>query len=677
MIGSRIGGRYEIIRNIGEGGMSKVYLAHDVILDRDVAIKVLNYDFANEESLKRRFKREALSATSLTHPHIVDIFDVGEEDELHYLVMEYIEGQTLKKSIQDNGPLSPEQALPIMQQIVSAIANAHHNGIVHRDVKPQNILMDLEGNAKITDFGIAMALSATAHTKTNSVIGTVHYLSPEQARGRMATKKSDIYSLGIVFYELLSGELPFSADTAVAIALKHLQEETPSVKKLFPSIPQSVENVILKATMKDATYRYDSADEMYDDLLTVLSPERANEKKFEIVFDDDRTRAIPVVSETPKFENVEATKKIEPVKIEQPPAPIAPKKRKKWPFIVGGIFIAVILVSILFLIPGVMSPKKAIIPEVSGMEEKEAADLLVETGFKVDERTEQPSNDIAEGEVIKTIPEAGKKREVGSSVTLYISTGKEKTTLIDYAGSEFSQIATLLENYHFKSVKSVEEFSKEPMGRILEQNVKAGTEVVPSETDLLFTVSKGKDMRLLINLAGFDDEQLKDYAKTSGFDIRVGKQVYSATVPVGHVISQSPNAGEEIEKGGRVDVTVSKGAEKKSPRLLIRTVTIEYVPDEINPIPSGGDDNEGDEGDGDGSEGTDGGQQPAPAPQLIRIYIQDKNKTMTKPIEEFWITETTKRQISLELEEGQTGAYKITRDATIIVAESVHYNDSN
>ena len=214
--------------------MSRVYLAHDIILDRDVAIKVLNYDFSNEEELKATIYARSLSATSLTHPHIVDIYDVGEDGDIHYLVMEFIEGQTLKEYIISNGPLTPEQALPIMRQLVSAISNAHYNGIVHRDIKPQNILMDHDGNVKITDFGIAMALSATAHTKTNSVLGTVHYLSPEQARGGMATKKSDIYSLGIVFYELLTGKLPFSGESAVSIALKHLQEETPSVRKLFP-----------------------------------------------------------------------------------------------------------------------------------------------------------------------------------------------------------------------------------------------------------------------------------------------------------------------------------------------------------------------------------------------------------------------------------------------------------
>lgn len=326
MIGKRIGDRYEVLSYIGGGGMSRVYLAHDIILGRDVAIKVLNYDFSNEEELKRRFMREALSATSLTHPNIVDIFDVGEDDNIHYLVMEYVDGQTLKEFIVSKGPLSPEEALPIMQQLVSAISNAHHNGIIHRDIKPQNVLMDREGNVKITDFGIAMALSATMHTKTNSVLGTVHYLSPEQARGGMITKKSDIYSVGIVFYELLTGELPFSGESAVSIALKHLQEETPSVRSLFPSIPQSVENVILKATAKDTFARYDSADDMQDDLATVLSPERADEEKFTLPFDDDATRAIPAILTEPSYQNVEETKKhgaipTEPVQEDEKPEP--------------------------------------------------------------------------------------------------------------------------------------------------------------------------------------------------------------------------------------------------------------------------------------------------------------------------------------------------------------------
>lgn len=653
MIGKRIGGRYEVIRSIGDGGMSKVYLAYDVILDREVAIKVLNYEFANEEEMKRRFHREALSATSLTHPNIVGIFDVGEDGDLHYLVMEYIEGTTLKKFIQEHGSMSPEEALPIMKQIVSAIANAHHNGIVHRDIKPQNILMDTEGNVKITDFGIAMALSATAHTKTNSVIGTVHYLSPEQARGGFATKKSDIYSMGIVFYELLTGELPFSAETAVAIALKHLQEKTPSIRNRFPSVPQSVENVILKATAKDPLHRYDSSDEMYDDLLTVLLPERRDEPKFVIPYDDDKTRAIPVIKDTPQFDEVEKTKKVDPVTVEPVPPPDTKKKKKKWPIIAGVLLGVTALLLALFLIPGILTPKKVLVPEVSGMEETEAIDLLKEAGFQVaEERQQQPSEEFEEGTVIRTVPEAGKKREVGTEVMLYVSTGKEKIELMDYTGSDFEQIKDLLDEFGFESIKQEDVYADVSKGTILEQDPPGGSEIVPGETTLIFKVSKGKEVKQLSNLEGFDEAQLMDYAKTSGFDIQIVGKGHSNTVPAGRVVSQEPEAGVSLEKGSLVKVVLSKGQEKKPNKYIVKTVTIPYETNE----------DEEDAG--------------ASAPQLVRIYIQDKSHTMADPVEEFTITEDTVKRITIELEEGQRGAYKITRDAKIIAEKSFSYEDA-
>ncbi len=524
MIGKRISGRYEILKFIGGGGMSRVYLAHDIILDRDVAIKVLNYDFSNEEELKRRFMREALSATSLTHPHIVDIYDVGEDGDIHYLVMQFVEGQTLKEYITSNGPLTPEQALPIMRQLVSAISNAHYNGIVHRDIKPQNILMDPDGNVIITDFGIAMALSATAYTKTNSVLGTVHYLSPEQARGGMATKKSDIYSLGIVFYELLTGKLPFSGESAVSIALKHLQEETPSVRKLYPTIPQSVENVILKATAKDAVSRYRSADEMQDDLATVLSPERANEERFVSTFDDETTRAIPAIPAlTSKFDNVQQTKENQPVKpvVEQVAEPVK-KKRKKWPIVVGILVgLAAIALLIVFL-PGLLGLNKIEVPDVSDYDEREAIDLLEEKGFIVaDDRTEQTSDEFEAGKVIRTVPEAGKERRAGTEITLYISTGKETTELVDYTGQDIEQVMGIVEGV-FKSIDIDEVFDDETSkGTIIKQSPESGPEFVLSETDLILTVSKGKEMVTLENLVGYDQQKIQEYAKSSGLNIDV------------------------------------------------------------------------------------------------------------------------------------------------------------
>ncbi|MFC5603017.1 Stk1 family PASTA domain-containing Ser/Thr kinase [Sporosarcina koreensis] len=653
MIGKRIGGRYEVLRGIGEGGMSKVYLAHDIILDRDVAIKVLNYDFANEQDLKKRFQREALSATSLTHPHIVNIFDVGEDEELHYLVMEYIDGQTLKKYIQTNGPLKVTEAVRIMRQLVSAIANAHHNGIVHRDIKPQNILMDSEGNVKITDFGIAMALSATAHTKTNSVIGTVHYLSPEQARGGMATKKSDIYSLGIVFYELLTGELPFSAETAVAIALKHLQEETPSVRLAFPGIPQSVENVILKATAKDATYRYQSADEMYDDLLTVLSPERQHEEKFTIPFDDDHTRVIPVIKDTNKPDHSEKTKIIEPVIPE--PAPIQQKKkRKKWPLIVGltALLLAIAAFLVIFW-PTLFGPKSALIPEVVGLEEAEAVSILEEHGFVVEEKIEDYSAEYPAGQVFRTNPEEGKKREIGSPVTVYVSLGKETTELTDYVTRDYEEIANFLQGFGFRSIEPEWVYSDEPKGKILKQTPEAGEKVVPEETDLVFTVSAGKEMKTLEDLSKYNEAELKDYAKRSGFNIRIVDRVESDTVKEGYVISQDHSPNSELEKGSRVDVVLSKGKPKKPVRYGKDIVYIPYEP----------------------TTNEEGDEEENPEPQRIKIYIQDSKYSMTAPVAEFDITEDTQREIIVTLEEGQRGQYQVRRGSEIIAEKTFDYDE--
>ena len=659
MIGKRISGRYEILKFIGGGGMSRVYLAHDIILDRDVAIKVLNYDFSNEEELKRRFMREALSATSLTHPHIVDIYDVGEDGDIHYLVMQFVEGQTLKEYITSNGPLTPEQALPIMRQLVSAISNAHYNGIVHRDIKPQNILMDPDGNVIITDFGIAMALSATAYTKTNSVLGTVHYLSPEQARGGMATKKSDIYSLGIVFYELLTGKLPFSGESAVSIALKHLQEETPSVRKLYPTIPQSVENVILKATAKDAVSRYRSADEMQDDLATVLSPERANEERFVSTFDDETTRAIPAITAaTSKFDNVQQTKENQPVKpvVEQVAEPVK-KKRKKWPIVVGILVgLAAIALLIVFL-PGLLGLNKIEVPDVSDYDEREAIDLLEEKGFIVaDDRTEQTSDEFEAGKVIRTVPEAGKERRAGTEITLYISTGKETTELVDYTGQDIEQVIGIVEGV-FKSIDIDEVFDDETSkGTIIKQSPEAGPEFVLSETDLIFTVSKGKEMVTLENLVGYDKQKIQDYAKSSGLNIDV-RYEHHATVGQGIIISQSPAAETQIEKGGRVEVVESLGQEPKPIKSYVETVTLEYVPEEPE-------------------DGEEVDPEAERKPNRIRIYIGDRKNSLEDVHNDFTITEDRVIRITIELEDGQSGAYRIMRDDTQVAEETFNYDDA-
>ena len=275
--GQKINDRYQIIRSIGEGGMANVYLAYDTILDRNVAVKILRGDLADDEKFVRKFQREAISASSLSHPNIVEVYDVGEDDGKYFIVMEYVDGRTLKSLIKKRGALTLPEVIDIMLQLTSAIAHAHDSYIIHRDIKPQNVLILDDGMVKITDFGIAMALNSNELTQTNSVMGSVHYLPPEQANGSGSTIKSDIYSLGVLMFELLTGKVPFKGDNAVEIAIKQMKEPIPSVCKINPEIPQSVENIILKACAKNPKNRYENVREMHEDLKTCLSKERLNE----------------------------------------------------------------------------------------------------------------------------------------------------------------------------------------------------------------------------------------------------------------------------------------------------------------------------------------------------------------------------------------------------------------
>ena len=446
LIGKRINERYKILELIGGGGMSHVYLAKDMILNREVAIKVLRYDFSNEEELHRRFQREALAATSLAHPNIVSIYDVGNDGDYHFIVMEYIKGKTLKQYIQEFSPIAPAKAIRIMKQLISAIEHAHDYQIVHRDIKPQNILVDQSGNVKITDFGIATTLSATSYTKTNSVMGTVHYLSPEQARGGVASHKSDIYALGIVLYELLTGELPFSGESAVSIALKHLQSETPSVRAYNSSIPQSLENVVLKATAKDPRHRYSNVSEMGVDIETALLESRLNEPKYTVPLDDDATKVIPIIKEPAKA----VEPKVEAPKVETP-APPTNKKNKKKPlklFIIGGIALIAVLAFVIYLL---LKPSKIEVPSVVDLTVEEATEVLEEKGFVVGEITERYDEKIEIGHVIESSPKEGLLRIKGAEIDLVVSLGVESSTMVNYVGSQIEQVESMLEKL-FKEI---------------------------------------------------------------------------------------------------------------------------------------------------------------------------------------------------------------------------------
>ncbi|WP_026585587.1 Stk1 family PASTA domain-containing Ser/Thr kinase [Bacillus sp. J33] len=651
--GRRISGRYKILDMIGGGGMANVYLAHDMILDRDVAVKVLRMDFAEDEEFIRRFHREAQSATSLAHPNIVNIYDVGEEDSIYYIVMEYVDGQTLKQYIQQNSPVQIDEALEIMKQLTSAISHAHQNHIIHRDIKPHNILIDNNGNVKITDFGIAMALSATSITQTNSVLGSVHYLSPEQARGGMANRKSDIYSLGIVMFELLTGRLPFSGESAVSIALKHLQSETPSLKRWNPSIPQSVENIVLKATAKDPFHRYDTVDEMEEDIRTALDPERLHEAKFMVPIDDDATKAIPVITNDQTYQNIDETlvhskeSKADTQPIAKPqPEKQKQKKKKKWPIILVSVFLTLLALTILAItvLPDLIAPKDVQVPDVSGKDVEDAVAELIAAGFSVNEAIPITDPEIEEGLVVKTVPKAGRTVKEGTSIDIYESSGKEKFELSNYEGRQYDDVVRLLEGKNFKSIEMTEENNEsEPAGTILDQNFSEGDLVVPEETELVFTVSKGPAPIPLKDLRGYNEKGLQEYEESSGLKVEYGKEEFHDEVSEGLVIRQDPAPGTNLARGQKVTVVLSKGKEELPPKTVNVDISIPYQP---------------------AVEGE---------PNEIQVYITDMNNTGSEPVHTELIYEDTVITIDVTIAPGQKATYKVLRDGQVHDVRDIPY----
>ncbi|MBM7608310.1 serine/threonine-protein kinase [Lysinibacillus composti] len=654
LIGKRINDRYKILQLIGGGGMSNVYLAYDMILNREVAIKILRYDAANEEEFHRRFQREALSATSLTHPNIVSIYDVDEDDDMHYIVMEYVKGKTLKQYINEFSPLSPARSIHIMKQLTSAIAHAHENHIIHRDIKPQNVLVDQEGNLKVTDFGIATTSSATSYTKTNSVIGTVHYLSPEQARGGIATKKSDIYALGIVLYELLTGELPFSGESAVSIALKHLQAETPSVRAFDANIPQALENVVLKATAKNEAHRYDSVEEMQEDLDTVLSPSRSNEHKFMPPVDDDATKAIPIIKDRMPVNEIANTKVLASSTGKKPKdksstgkekseKTVKKRSRKKIAAIITATIAIIILLMILLF--NLLSPKTIEIPDVANMEPEEAKETLEKAGFVIGKEREQNSDDVEEGLVIKTDPKAGLTRVEGTKINLIISIGNEEIEMDDYIGQGIDQVTTVLNNMDFKDIELEYEHSDQPAGTIIGQSPEAGEKVVAEDTTVTLTISEGVRYVTVPDLNGFNQTAISEYERNTGLNIEVSSEEHSDTVPAGSVISQDPHANAQVQEGGTVKVVLSKGPAPKQVKMYVNSIVIPYEPIELG------------------------------VPQVVEIYIEDKNRRMSEPVETIEITEDYTYKIQLEIEEGQKAAYRIVRDSMEISKATISYDE--
>ena len=576
-IGKIFAGRYRIVKQIGRGGMADVYLAKDLILDgEEVAVKVLRTNYQTDPIAVARFQREARAMADLDHPHIVRITDIGEEDGQQYLAMEYVAGLDLKRYIKEHYPLSNEEAVRIMGQILLAMRLAHTRGIVHRDLKPQNILLTPDGTAKVTDFGIAVAFAETSLTQTNSMLGSVHYLSPEQARGSKATVQSDIYAMGIIFYEMLTGHIPYDGDSAVTIALQHFQKPLPSVIDENPSVPQALENVVIKATAKKLTDRYQSVAEMYVDLSSSLSYNRRNEPK--LVFNDTTkadTKTLPKVSQStltsipkvqtqsPKPQDSKPSQQVSEDNYASKPV----KKRKfRVRYMILLASIVLVAASLIWILS--RTPATIAIPDVAGQTVAEAKETLKKANFEIGEEKSEASEKVEEGRIIRTDPEAGKTRKEGSKINLVVSSGKQSFQLSNYIGRKSTDVIAELKQKKVPEnlIKIEEEESSESeAGTVLRQSPSAGTTYDLSKASTItLTVAKKVTSVAMPSYIGSSLEFTKNnLVQIVGIKEANIEVVEVSTAPdgtaEGTVVEQSPKAGEKIDlTKTRVKISIYK-----------------------------------------------------------------------------------------------------------------------
>lgn len=554
-----IAGRYEVVSHIGQGGMADVFLAVDTILNRQVAIKILRADLSSDTVSILRFEREAQAAASLAHPNIVEIYDVGEYKDHHYIVMEYIAGKTLKQVIRSRGPLVNEEAVDIMKQLCSAVAEAHSRGIIHRDIKPQNVIVKADGSLKILDFGIATALGSVQLTQANNVMGSVHYLAPELAKGEPASFQSDIYALGIVLYEMLSGDVPYKADQAVQVALKHMREPMPSVRAINSTVPQSLENIITRCTAKDPSLRYPNAEEMLVDVSTCLRPERLNERRLLVKettvkkTGNEQPKAVPVRNEKKKETSSSSAKARAEMEKES-------RKRKMLMILIGVVCSLVIVGGLSALaFTGVISfGKQYYVPQIVGLPMSDALEVLQKETLQVDEEKirYELTVDMAAGMIIDVTPKEGEKVDKDSTVEIVVSSGigvKAK----DYTGRDVNEvIAEISKDYPNMKVQLQPQSSPITSGTILDQQtLQAGDLFDPNKVNTIsFTYSAYPTVIIPDDIIGksindavkeLEEMGLKVYTSNRSLpkDIDEMTPEEQASISFGTVIDCSPASG--------------------------------------------------------------------------------------------------------------------------------------
>lgn len=665
MIGRIIAGRYEFVKYLGGGGMSNVYLAKDKILNRDVAVKVINIPPYEKEKAVERFEREVQNTTILSHSNVVNVLDVEEDDNCYYLVMEYIEGPTLKEYLCKEGKLSADEAVEMTLQILKGIAHAHHHRIIHRDIKPQNILMTKNGTLKILDFGIARALSETALTETNHVMGSVQYLSPEQAKGQSTDESSDIYSIGIVLYELLTGHPPFNGETPVSVAIKHIQEELPSIRKERPSIPQSIENVIMKATRKEKSQRYRDTNEMYYDLLTALDDERKDElPRYD---SDSDTKTMPVI----KADEEESDTKTVPIATTQQNANAQqqnmetnkPKrKRNKWLIVFVPILLLCMLVGAIGF--ALTAPKYVDVPNLLGKSRGEALALIDEKGLSKGKITEAYSNSFKEGEVMKVTPKVGSKVKEMTKVDLVISQGVKTFTVEDYAGKSADKTKKQLEKQGFESVRIKEQYDKAENGTVINQNIEPGSKVVPKDTMIILTKSIGVKQEYVKDYTGEEISKATSELEALGF--KVEQSEVESDEPADTIVKQSFKDGQ-LPVESTIYFDVSKGEDKDS-----------------NSDKSDKSDDKDKKDDSDDNARDKTYTQSVYIPftgsdskkgQKVEIFVKDKSNDIKKVADSFTIKKDTTRSINFTIPKGESAEYRVEVDGKEVESNTIDYDD--
>jgi len=584
LIGKVLGDRYEILEKIGGGGMALVYKAKCRLLNRNVAVKVLRPEFTGDEEFIKKFKREAQSAASLSHPNIVGIYDVGREDNIHYIVMEYIKGHTLKDLIKEKSKLNIDFAINIAIQICSAIEHAHNNHIVHRDIKAHNIIIREDNSAKVTDFGIARAVSSSTMTNTGNVIGSVHYFSPEQARGGYTDEKSDLYSLGVVLYEMVTGRLPFDGETPISVALKHIQDEPQRPRAINPEIPKSLEDIILKCMSKDVMKRYSSAAQIISDLKQSLVMPNGDfvKRHFDM---DQNTKVIDVSKINDEIDKSVKTegKNFKKTRDEKHKNN---KKNNNHKIVILAVIIGLLLAIVVFggyyLIDNLFNVKEVEVPGIINMSEQEAEDKLKEVGLMLEVTERVNDHSIPEGQILKQDPKEGESNKVTNSIKVTVSKGPKKVVVPSITGKSYDAVGIILEGAGLQVGNVTQEYSTFPTGIVTSQKIAQGV-TVEEGTKIDYVISSGPEKFFMSNYIGTGIEEVKKDLIVK--DLILGNIIYenSEQYEKDIIINQSIPSSSEVTRKSLVDFVVSKG--KSAPEVVENKAKLKVnLPNDLNNV---------------------------------------------------------------------------------------------